>query len=96
MKVKGIIWLEEIIQKLQSKHAVDQDELREVLAGQPMFRFVEKGHRRGENVYAAFGLTEAGRRLVVFFVHKADGRALILWAREMAQAERRHYDKSQK
>jgi hypothetical protein len=41
-------------------------------------RFVEKGHRRGENVYAASGQTEAGRYLTVFFVHKQGGRALIL------------------
>ena len=34
-----------------------------------------RGHRAGEDVYGAFGQTEAGRYLVVFFVYKKDGRA---------------------
>jgi len=33
---------------------------------QPYFRFVEKGHRSGENVYAARGQTKNGRYLIVF------------------------------
>ncbi|PIZ25726.1 MAG: hypothetical protein COY47_04380, partial [Chloroflexi bacterium CG_4_10_14_0_8_um_filter_57_5] len=58
----------------------------------PHVRFVEKGHRSGENVYAALGLTDGGRYLIVFFVLKRDGRALILSARNMSRAERRKYE----
>lgn len=58
-----------------------------------MFRFVEKGYREGENVYAALGQTRAGRYLIVFFVHKVDQRILILTARDMTIAERRRYEK---
>jgi len=50
-------------------------------------------HRQGEDVYAAMGRTKAGRYLVVFFVHKADQRILILTARDMTVAERRRYGK---
>lgn len=91
MKVVGFIWFDDIVQKLQQKHSVLQDEVREVFASPPQFRFVEKGHRPGENVYVAFGQTEAGRYLAVFFVYKKDGRALILSARDMTRAERRKY-----
>ncbi len=78
---------------LERKHNVRQAEIREVFAHRPQFRFVEKGHRRSENVYAALGQTKAGRYLIVFFVYKKDGRALVLSARDMTQAERRKYEK---
>ena len=49
--------------------------------------------RAGENVYSASGPTEDGRYLIVFFVHKADGTALTLSARDMTRAERRIYER---
>jgi len=45
----------------------------------------------GENMYAALGRTEEGRYLIVFFIHKLDGRALIISAREMDDSEKRLY-----
>ncbi len=92
MKIKGIIWLDEILDKLIGKHNVYQHEVKEILNTKPHFRFVEKGHRSRENVYAAMGQTDGGRYLVVFFVHKIDRRALILSARDMTKAERRLYE----
>lgn len=93
MKIAGIIWLDDIVAKLEQKHSVEQYEVKEVFANRPWFRFTEKGHRSGENVYAAFGQTGAGRYLIVFFVYKKDKRALIISAREMTQAERRTYER---
>ena len=92
MKILGFIWLEDVIEKLAQKHGVQQQEIREVFADLPQFRFVEKGHCPGENVYAALGRTDAGRYLTVFFVYKKDRRALILSARNMSHAERRRYE----
>ncbi len=92
MKIEHIVWLEEIIEKLDRKHDVQQDEVREVLDNEPHFRFLEKGHRPEENVYAALGRTEGGRYLILFFVYKRDKSALILSAREMTQGERRKYE----
>ncbi len=91
MKINGVIWIDEIIEKLLRKHNVVQDEVREVLRNNPYFRFVENGHRAGEHVYAAMGRTDAGRYLIVFFVRKQDKRALIVSARDMSAAERKHY-----
>jgi uncharacterized DUF497 family protein len=42
-------------------------------------------------MYAAMGQTEAGRYLVAFFIHKLDGRALIISARAMDAAEKKRY-----
>ena len=93
MKLSGIIWLEEIVEKIEHKHQVRQDEVREVLSGSSHFRFVEKGHRRGENVYSALGQTGAGRYLIVFFIRKKTGQALPVSARDMTTSERRRYEK---
>ncbi len=57
------------------------------------YRFVESGHRPGEDVYAAIGQTDAGRYLIVFFIHKPANTALILSARDMDEKERRRYER---
>ena len=93
MRISGIIWLQEIVEKINVKHRVTQDEVREVLRSSSHFRFVEKGHRRGENVYAAMGQTSAGRYLIVFFVRKKTQQALIVSARDMTDSERKRYEK---
>lgn len=93
MKLSGVIWLEEIVEKIERKHHVTQDEVREILRTSLYFRFVEKGHRRGENVYSALGQTSAGRYLIVFFVRKKAGQALPISARDMTASERRRYEK---
>ena len=62
MKIETIIWLREIVDKLAFKHHVEPDE---VFDNKPKIRFVEKGERKGENVYWALGQTDAGRYLSV-------------------------------
>jgi uncharacterized DUF497 family protein len=93
IRIHGIIWLDSVIEKISTKHSVSCAEVRQVLQGQTKFRFIEKGHRPDENVYAALGQTQAGRYLVVFFIQKSDHRILILTARDMTVAERRRYEK---
>jgi len=93
LKISGIIWLPAIVEKLIVKHRVAQDEVREVLRNSAHFRFVERGQRQGENVYSALGQTDAGRYLIVFFVRKKTGQALIVSARDMTASERRRYEK---
>jgi uncharacterized protein len=78
LRLAGIIWLEEIVEKIERKHRVTQDEVREILWVPSQFRFVEKGHRSGENVYAAMGQTNSGRYLMVFFVRKTSQEVLIV------------------
>ena len=93
MRIEGIIWFDEIIEKLEWKHSVQPREVTEILANTQEFRFVEKGYRAGENVYAAMGQTYAGRYLIIFFIYKKDKRAFILSARNMTDSERRKYEK---
>jgi uncharacterized protein len=93
LKLSGVIWLEEIVEKIERKHHVTQNEVREILRNSSHFRFVEKGHRRGENVYSVLGQTSAGRYLIVFFVRKKTGQALPISARDMTPSERKRYEK---
>jgi uncharacterized DUF497 family protein len=93
MKISGFIWLDDIVQKLAWKHSVTQEEISEVFANSPRLYFVEKGNRKDENVYVAFGQTDSGRYLVVFFIYKKNRCALILSARDMTKAERKKYGK---
>lgn len=79
--------------KLTWKHQVDPEEVEEALNNRPKIRFVEKGERKGEDVYLALGQTDAGRYLAVLFIYKKTKEALILSAREMANKERRQYGK---
>ena len=93
VEITEFVWLDEVVEKISRKHHVEVHEAEEVFAESPKFRFVEKGHRPGEHVYSASGRSEAGRYLIVFFVHKTDGSALPLSARDMTKAERRIYER---
>jgi uncharacterized DUF497 family protein len=91
VKIVGLIWLEEIVEKLDAKHRVSPEEVEQVFANRPQIRRMNKGHYRGEDVYRALGQADAGRYLVVFFIHKTNNEALILSARDMDGKERRSY-----
>lgn len=96
MQVAGIIWLRNIIDKLLQKHNIAVDEVEEVFDDRPHYRFIETGDVEGEDLYAALGQTEAGRYLIVFFIHKATGEGLVISARDMTKKERRMYAKKSK
>ncbi len=91
MRLEGIIWLRNVVDKIAFKHRVETYEVEEILNGRPKFRFAEKGERAGEDVYLALGQTDAGRYLAVLFIYKKTREALVLSARDMARKERRQY-----
>jgi hypothetical protein len=93
MYIVDIIWLPQVIDKLDWKHNVVPEEVDEVLFGNPLYRKVQKGHIPGEDLYAALGQTKAGRYLVIFFIYKVTRDALILSARDMNKRERRQYER---
>lgn len=93
MKIAGIIWLRDVVDKLAVKHHVEPYEVEEVLDNKPGIRSVEKGERKGEDVFMALGQSDAGRYLAVLFIYKKTKEALILSARDMANKERKQYGK---
>jgi len=92
MRIDFIICPVNIENKLISKHRVTTLEARQVLLNKPRIRFAESGFVADENVYAAFGLTSAGRYLSVFFIYKPSSHtAIIISARDMSKKERKTY-----
>ena len=53
MQIVDIIWLPQVLDKLDWKHHVTSEEVEEVLFDSPIYRKVQKGHIPGENLYAA-------------------------------------------
>ncbi len=91
MHLEEIIWLEQFVDKIESKHGVKTAEVEEVLCSRPYALHAEKGQVPGEDLYAAYGQTDAGRYLVVFFIDKGRATALPISARDMKPKERKFY-----
>lgn len=94
MRIIDILWLPDIIEKVAVKHHVQPDEVEEVLMGLPSFRRIESGKVQGEDLYTAIGQTDAGRYLIVYFIRKTGGVALVVSARDMDSRERRQYGRT--
>ena len=96
MHITDIIWLTQFVDKIESKHGVSLDEVEQVLNHRPRIQRIEKGELEGEDLYRAIGQTESGRFLVVFFIYKGRGRALVISARDASSRERKSYGKRKK
>jgi uncharacterized DUF497 family protein len=91
MKIIGFIWLDEVVEKIETKHHVTMTEVEEVFVMKSKIKKMNRGHFRGEDVYRILGQTKSGRYLTVFFIPKLTGEALILSARDMDDKERKSY-----
>ena len=94
MKINRVTIVRTFVEKIERKHQVTTDEIREVFDNFPHFRKLEKGHIAGEDVYGAYGQTSGGRYLSVFFVYKLSQDALVISARNMDRKERKRYVKT--
>lgn len=92
MELYDVIWKEQFVEKLAVKHGVSVEEVEEVLFSGPHIRRAERGRVEGEDLYVAYGQTDAGRYLSIFFILKTGTAALPISARDMTTAERRYYD----
>ena len=75
--------MKDVVDKLWWKHNITTDEVEEVFANKSRYKFQERGNIRGEDLYTAYGRTDAGRYLTVFFIYKLSHEALIITARDM-------------
>jgi uncharacterized DUF497 family protein len=91
MDIREIIWLDEIVAKIEQRHHVSTAEVEQVVQGRAMIRRLERGRVTGEDLYVALGRTDVGRYLSVFFIRKERSRALVISARDMDRKERRLY-----
>ena len=93
MVIRKIIWKDQFVEKLARKHSVTVIEAEEILSAKPHIRRMSKGRVKDEHVYAAFGQTEAGRYLIVFYILKLSGAILPISARDMDDSERKYYER---
>lgn len=93
MIIEGFIWLPDVIDKLEDKHAVRISEVESVFTELPVFNRIQRGHVKGEDLFRAMGQTDSGRYLTVFFVYKMTHEALVISARDMTAKEKKHYAK---
>ncbi|MEM8780390.1 MAG: BrnT family toxin [Cyanobacteria bacterium P01_G01_bin.49] len=92
MQLYEVIWKDQFVEKLAVKHGVTTNEVEQVLFSRSHIRKAQKGRIKGEDLYVAYGQTNAGRYLIVFFVRKTQTSALPISARDMTQSERRYYE----
>ncbi len=93
MQLHEIIWKDRFIEKLEAKHGMSTDEVEQILFGKTHVRRAQKGRIKGEDLYAAYGQTEGGRYLIVFFIRKEQTAALPISARDMTDSERKYYER---
>lgn len=96
MKIEGFVWYTDIVDKIETKHQVTEQEVESVFEAKPVFTKLEKGNVDGEDLYRALGQTDSGRYIAAFFIYKMTGEALIISARDMSTRERRYYAKRRK
>lgn len=96
MDIYDVIWKDVFVDKLAVKHNVHIEEVEDILFGKAHIRKIERGNVEGEDVYVAYGQTNGGRYLVIFFIRKHDTAALPISARDMTLAERRYYNDRKK
>lgn len=91
MNINDIVWLNHIVDKIESKHHVSTEEVEEVFYNRPRYRKSQKGRIKGEDLFYAYGQTDSGRYLFVVFIYKQNHDALIISARDMIYRERKRY-----
>ena len=96
LKITGYIWIAKYVWKNLHRHNVTMEEVKQVLRNSPQFFRKQRGKMSGEDLYSAVGQIDSGRYLVVFFIRKADGRALPISARDLTAKEKHRYAKSRK
>ena len=91
-EIIGFDWDDGNRDKNYLKHDVHNGECEAVFFNQPLVIISDPKHSRKEKRYAAFGVTDGGRRLTVIFTLRK--RLIrVVSARDMNAKERRFYEK---
>lgn len=93
MFIRQALILRPVADKIWRKHHVEEHEVYEIFKNRPQYRKIENGDIEGEDLYGAYGQTDAGHYLSVFFIYKLNHDALVISARDMNKSERKQYGK---
>jgi hypothetical protein len=90
----GFQWDEGNTNKNLYKHNVENWECEQMYFNEPLIILDDLKHSYAEKRWAAFGKTDAGRRLTVIFT-KRDSLIRVISARDMKRKERMFYEKNE-
>lgn len=88
----GFDWDDGNRDKNRLKHNVLNGECEDVFFNQPLIIVSDTKHSKKEKRYAAFGVTDGGRKLTIIFTQRGD-LIRVISARDMNSKERRFYEK---
>lgn len=87
MPIRRFEWDKGNTEHIAERHNLLEDEVEEVFLNNPVIRKIQ-----GERL-VAYGQTDSGRYLTVFFHRKSDGKIRVVTARDSNRWERRYYRK---
>ena len=90
--ITGFDWDDGNRDKNRLKHNVLNGECEDVFFNQPLVIVDDARHSKDEKRYAAFGVTDGGRKLTVIFTQR-ENLIRVISARDMNSKERRFYEK---
>lgn len=92
-KFAGFQWDEGNKNKNLIKHQVENWECEQVFLNEPLLVLDDPKHSLVEKRWAAFGMTDIGRYLIIIFT-KRDKLLRVISARDMNRKESRFYEKN--
>lgn len=90
-QLDGFEWDSGNRDKNRVKHNVSTTECEEVFYNQPLIILEDQKHSEAEQRYAAYGTTDNGRQLMVYFTVRGT-KYRVISARDMHRKERRFYE----
>ena len=87
----GFEWDDGNRNKSQAKHKVSTGEAEQVFFNEPLVIIDDVKHSQIEKRFAAFGVTDTGRRLVVIYTIR-DDKIRVVSTRNMHRKEKVFYD----
>ena len=87
----GFEWDDGNRNKSQAKHRVSMGEAEQVFFNEPLIVIDDAKHSKTEKRFAAFGVTDAGRRLVAIYTIRGD-KIRVISTRDMHKKERVFYE----
>ena len=88
----GFDWDDGNRDKNYLKHNVLNGECEDVFFNQPLIIVSDNKHSKKEKRYAAFGVTDGGRKLTAIFTLRAK-LIRVISARDINEKERKYYEK---
>jgi uncharacterized DUF497 family protein len=90
-QLDGFEWDEGNRDKNRLKHNVSAEECEEIFFNEPLIILDDHKHSQEEQRYAAYGATNGGRKLMVYFTVR-ETKYRVISARDMHRKERQFYE----